>query len=135
MGILSSCDTREDYFFEHRAEPVIALVSDNDSTIDGKRYIYAELSWGDTIEIDYQFIDSYKKITDFKTEIKARINNRSDYYYWKDLADVVYESEDVTYWSFDTGKEYDYTQFANHLSVQIDTVRNKLLLIESTQSA
>ncbi len=135
MVVLSSCDTREDYFFEHSEEPIISLVSDHDSTIDGKRYIYVELSWGDTIEIDYQFIDPYKKISDFKTEVKPRINNRSDFYYWKDLAEVGYESEDVTYWSFDTGKEYDYTQFANHLSVQIDTVRNKLLLIESTQSA
>lgn len=134
-GIISSCDTREDYFFNHSEEPIITLNSTADSTIDGKRYIFVELSWGDTVEIDYNFDDPYGQITDFHTEIKARINNRPDGYYWGDNAvEIVYDEDGYPdHWAINDHKpEFDFTHFANKLSVEIDTNRNKILIIEKT---
>ena len=57
--LISSCDTRDDYFFEHCEEPVITFFSDNDTTIDGKRFINVDIYLGDEKEIYFDFSDIY----------------------------------------------------------------------------
>ncbi|MCQ2211420.1 MAG: hypothetical protein MJZ34_14135 [Paludibacteraceae bacterium] len=131
-----ACDTRDDYFYDHNEEPIITLISEKDSTIDGKRYICLDLTWGDTLEIDYKFKDTKGVINDFKSEVKPIIKNRDDYYYWKDLAIVDYHDDGSTdSWYYLGNSPYDYTHFSNHLCVEIDTTRNKIIIIESTSSA
>ncbi|MBR0503065.1 MAG: hypothetical protein IJJ77_07460 [Paludibacteraceae bacterium] len=136
IGLCYACDTRDDYFYDHTDPPTISLVAEKDSTIDGKKYICIDVTWGDTIEIDYRFDDICGYIGNFTAVVKPLIKRRDDYYYWKDLAIVDYQEDGTTNsWYYPGDSPYDYTQFDNHLCVKIDTARNKILIIESTSSA
>ena len=48
--VLTACDTRDDYFYEHCDEPTVTFTtSDSDSvTVSGKRYVQIVLNWNET---------------------------------------------------------------------------------------
>jgi len=63
-SILSSCDTREDYYELFGEEPIIKLKTDNDSTIDGKKYVVINMRWGEEKDVFYEFWDKYGDLKD-----------------------------------------------------------------------
>ena len=128
--LLSSCDTRDDYFVNHSEAPLMTLYSDHDSTFDGKKYIVVELGWGDTVEVEYFFEDIYLENSNYynyhRLESECLFNPRADNYYWK-----IYGSPKSTQES-DFG---DLTTFSNNLTVDMDLFNQKLVFIEHTRSA
>jgi len=75
--IVSSCDTRDDYFYEHCDEPVISFVADGDSSYQGSKFIVINLKWGETKSLYFDFFDKYGGVTDF--EIEALTYGDGDY--------------------------------------------------------
>lgn len=56
---LTSCESRDDYIFEHTPAPEIILKYEGDSTYSGKNYLNVELNMGQTIEIDMEISSKY----------------------------------------------------------------------------
>lgn len=139
-----SCDTRDDYFFEHCEEPVIHLQSDSDTTMEGKRYICVDLHWGETVKIDYTLEDKYGGIGEVFYDIVPMYNNRLDGYYWKGFADNF-----TTYWNLESNNvgtlsdlgidflnnEGRKLQFADNLSFMVDKENGQIVISENTKSA
>lgn len=139
-----SCDTRDDYFYEHSEEPIIHLQSENDTTMDGKRYICVDIHWGESIKIDYTLEDQYGGIGDVYYKIVPMYNNRLDGYYWKEFSQNF-----TSYWNLephnvgtlsDLGKEYldqegRELQFSENLSFMVDKESRQIVISENTKSA
>ena len=78
--IVSSCDTRDDYFYEHCDEPVVNFISDSDTIVDeSTKYIIVDVNWGHETEISYSFTDEYGEITNVSYDHRG---GSSSYYYF-----------------------------------------------------
>lgn len=65
--LLSSCDTRDDYYYEHCDEPIVNFNwNKNDTTMDEEhsKFIIVDLNWGEEADIDFSFVDQYGEISD-----------------------------------------------------------------------
>lgn len=139
-----SCDTRDDYFYEHCEEPIIHLRSDSDTTMDGKRYICVDLHWGETVKIDYTLEDKYGGIGEVYYDIIPMYNNRLDGYYWRGFS-----SNFTSYWNLEThnvgtlnemgnafiNEQGGKLQFAENLSFMVDKENQQIVISENTKSA
>lgn|GEM_PF-2194825 len=122
----ASCDTRDDYILEHCDEPVITLVNPEkwgSEEIFNQKYVAVDLSWGDSVELDFNFEDKYGISGDFSYEIKGSLNSTALYEYYTDGSD---EYDDVYKTVESVG---------NHLSVEMDSDNRKIIIKEKTKSA
>lgn len=144
MYCVLSCDTRDDYFYEHCDEPIIHLQSDSDTTKEGKRYITVDLQWGESVAIDYVLEDKYGDVGEVSYHIVPIYNNRLDGYYWSGFS-----TNFSSYWNLENNtvgtlsdlghlflqQEGRGLQFGDNLSFVVDKENQQIIISENTQSA